>query len=83
MEALGRMIYVAVSGGLLDGFSEDNVAGFVFSHHLFADDTLSFCGAHPTHLHHLRCLFLYFEVASGLRLIWPSLNWFMWVMLNM
>jgi hypothetical protein len=54
-------------GGVLDGFSVGNVAGFVFSHFLFADDTLFFCGAHPAPLHHLHCLFLHFEVASGLK----------------
>jgi hypothetical protein len=35
MEALGRMIYVVVSGGLLDGFPVRNAA---FSYVLFADD---------------------------------------------
>jgi hypothetical protein len=64
MKALGRMLFVAVSGGLLDGFSVSNVA---FSHLLFADHTLIFCDALPAHLRHLRSLFLCFEVAPGLK----------------
>jgi hypothetical protein len=64
MEALGRMLSAAVSGGLLDGFSVGSVA---FSHLLFADDTLIFCDASSAHLRHLRSLFLCFEAASGLK----------------
>jgi hypothetical protein len=56
IEALGRMIYVAVSGGLLSGFSVGNARGFVCSH-LFVDDTLIFCSANPDHLRNLHCLF--------------------------
>jgi hypothetical protein len=67
MEALGRMISATVSGGLLVGFSVGNVGGLVYSHLLFVDDTLILCGAHPTHLRHLRCLFLCFEAASSLK----------------
>jgi hypothetical protein len=64
MEALDRMIPAAVSGRLLDGFSMGNI---VFSHILFVDDTLIFCGPFPAHLHPLQSLFLCFETASGLR----------------
>jgi len=64
MDALGRMIPVAVSGRLLDAFS---VGNGVFSHILFVDDTLIFCAAFPAHLHPLRSLFLCFEAASGLK----------------
>jgi hypothetical protein len=32
------------------------------------DDTLIFCGADLDYLHHLRCLFLCFEVVSGLNI---------------
>jgi len=68
MEALGRMIYAAVSGGLFFGFSMGNVGGFVFSHLLFVDDTLIFCSSTPVHLRHLCCLFLCFEVTSSLNI---------------
>jgi hypothetical protein len=68
MEALGRMIFATVSGGLLSGFSVGNVGGFVFSYLLFAEDTLMFCDANPIHLCHMCCLFLCFEVASSLKI---------------
>jgi hypothetical protein len=45
MEALSLMIYVAVNGGLLEGFKVGNAT---FSHILFADDTLIFCNACPS-----------------------------------
>jgi len=35
---------------------------------LFADDTLIFCGAQDEQIRHLRCIFLCFEAASGLRI---------------
>jgi hypothetical protein len=35
---------------------------------LFADDTLIFCGAQEEQIRHLRCIFLCFEVGSGLRI---------------
>ena len=44
-----------------------NVGGLVFSHLLFVDSTLILCGTHPTHILHLRCLFLCIEAASGLK----------------
>jgi len=50
MEALGRMITAAVSGGLLDGFSVGNTS---FSHLLVAVDSLIFCDALLAHLHHM------------------------------
>jgi hypothetical protein len=48
----------------LDAFSVGNIG---FSHFLFANDTLIFCGAFPKHLHLLQSLFLCFEAASGLK----------------
>jgi len=64
MEALTRMIFVAVSGGLLEGFIVGNAT---FSHLLFVDDTLIFYNARPSQLRYLRSFFLLFEVASGLK----------------
>jgi hypothetical protein len=64
LQALGRMLSVAVSGGLLDGFSVGNVA---FSYFLFANDILIFCDALLGHLRHQRSLFLCFEAALGLK----------------
>jgi len=43
----------------------DNV---VFSHLLFVDDILIFCGAFPAHLRLLRSLFLYLEASSSLNI---------------
>ena len=53
-----------MSGRLLEGFS---IGNSIFSHLLFADDTLIFCDAFPSHLHHLRGLFVCFEGVSGLK----------------
>jgi hypothetical protein len=52
-----------MSGRLLEGFF---VGNSVFSHLLFAYDTLIFCDAFPSHLHHLRGLFMCFEGVSCL-----------------
>lgn len=69
MEALSRMIFAAVSGGLLEGFKVGNAT---YSHILFADDTLIFCNAHSSQLRYLRSLLLLFELLRARRLIWPS-----------
>jgi hypothetical protein len=47
--------------------SKDN-EDLVVNHLLFAYDTLIFCGAQSEHLRNLRCMFLCFEVALGLRI---------------
>ena len=47
MEALSRMLYRVVQGGLLEGF-EVSTSGreqFSISHILYPNDTLVFCGA--------------------------------------
>jgi hypothetical protein len=65
MEALGRMISVAVSGGLLSGFFVGTKVDI--SHLLFADDALIFCGVDLNHLGNLRSFFLLFEAVLGLK----------------
>jgi hypothetical protein len=70
MEALSRMLTAALDQGNLIGFSvgsRDSEA-LVVNHILFADDTLIFCGAQEEQIRHLRCIFLCFEAASGLRI---------------
>jgi hypothetical protein len=70
MEALSRMLIAALNQGNLTGFSvgsRDSEA-LVVNHLLFADDTLIFCGAQEEQIRHLRCIFLCFEAASGLRI---------------
>jgi len=70
MEALSRMLSVALDQGNLIGF----LVGFrepealVVNHLMFADDTLIFCGAQEEQIRHLRCIFLCFEAALGLRI---------------
>ncbi len=50
MEALGRMISAAVSGGLWYGFS---MGTRIDISHLFPDDTLLLCGTDPNHVRNL------------------------------
>jgi hypothetical protein len=65
-----------VEGKLYDniGCLYDNIGVIIYnpglrvSHLLFVDDTLIFCDAEEEQLHNLRCLFLCFEVASGLKI---------------
>ena len=40
----------------------------LISHLRFADDTLIFCDTNPIKLEHLRSVFLWFEVVSGLKI---------------
>jgi hypothetical protein len=70
LEALSKMIYALVNGGLLSGFTVGPRSGGAIniSHLLFVDDTLIFSEANPDHLCNLRCLFLCFEAVSGLRI---------------
>jgi hypothetical protein len=64
MEALSRMIFAAVSRGILEGFKVGNAT---FTRLLFVDDTLIVCNARPSQLRYLRSLFLLFEAVSGLK----------------
>jgi hypothetical protein len=70
MEALSRMLIAAMDQGNLTGFSvgSRDYDALVVNHLLFADDTLIFCGAQGEQIRHLRCIFLCFEAASGLRI---------------
>lgn len=70
IEALGKMISATVSWGLLFGFSVGTGSDgrIDISHLLCVDDTLILCGTVPDHLRLLRCLFLCFEVVSGLKI---------------
>lgn len=70
MEALGKMISVAVSGGFLSSFlvGHRNANGIDISHLLFADNTFIFCRVDLDHILHLRCLFLCFEAILGLKI---------------
>ena len=78
MEALSSMMVEAEARGLVARFSIGPVHnhGLSVLHLLFADDTLIFCDVDEKQLCNLRCLFLCFEVASGLK-INLSLNLFL------
>jgi hypothetical protein len=65
MEALDRIISIAMSGGLLSSLFVGT--RFDISHILFTDDAFIFTGTNPYHLCHLQCLYLCFEVISGLK----------------
>ena len=70
MEALSKMMNKAVEGGFLSSFqvgSRDHSMVQV-SHLLFADDTLIFSNANPTHIFNLRLLFTWFKAISGLKI---------------
>jgi hypothetical protein len=70
MEALSSMMVEAEARVLVAGFSigPAHNPGLRVSHLLFADDTLIFCDAEEEQLRNLRCLFLCFEGASGLKI---------------
>jgi hypothetical protein len=67
MEALSKMITTTVDRGFLPCFFVGSRPPGVNISHLFADDTLVFCGANPNHLRHLRVLLLFFKIVSGLK----------------
>jgi len=64
------MLTAALDQGNLTGFSvgSRDFEALVVNHLLFVDDTLIFCGAQEEQIRHLRCIFLSFEAASGLRI---------------
>ena len=68
MEALSCMLDVAAFAGQFSGFLVGSTTGtsLMVSHLLFADDTLIFCDAEPTHIANLRVILARFEEASGL-----------------
>jgi hypothetical protein len=70
MEALSWMLIAALDQGNLTGFLAGSRESetLVVNHLLFAEDTLIFCGAQEEQFRHLRCIFLCFEAASGLRI---------------
>jgi hypothetical protein len=61
------MFSITVDSGCLLGISVSSRLPMVNISHLFADDTLVFCEANPSHLRHVRVLLLCFEVVSGLK----------------
>ena len=68
MEALSHMLDVAAFAGQFSGFLVGSTTGtsLMVSHLLFADHTLIFCDAEPTHIANLRVILARFEEASGL-----------------
>jgi hypothetical protein len=68
MEASSKMLFVAKRGGasfMLFPFLDFGALNISY---LFADNTLSFCGAHPYHLRYLCALFLCFEAIPDLKI---------------
>jgi hypothetical protein len=65
-----RMLSAALDQGNLTGFAAGSMESetLVVNHLMFADDTLIFCGAQKEQIRHLKCIFLCFEAASGLRI---------------
>ena len=70
MEALSRMLVVAIVAGQFLGFSVGNASSSLMtvSHLLFADDTLVFCDADSNHIAALRGILSRFEEMSGLKI---------------
>ena len=70
MEALSRMLDVAVSAGQFSDFSVGSTTGssVMVSHLLFADDTLIFCDVEPSQITNLREILARFEEVLGLHI---------------
>ena len=68
MEGLSRMLQRGEEMGLLAGVEgRRGEGGISISHMMFVDDMIIFCTPDERHFRHLRCIFLSFEVVSGLR----------------
>ena len=71
MEVLTRMIDAASSDGLISGFSirrlGSELGELKVSHLLFADDTIVFCDNDCEQIVNLRCILIWFQAVSGLR----------------
>jgi len=66
--ALSKMLTATVDRSLLLGFFVGTTLSEVVNiSHLFADDTLVFCGANNDHFRYLCIFFLCFEAVSGLK----------------
>jgi hypothetical protein len=68
IEAFSRMISAIYSRGLISGFSVGSRGrNRVEVSHLFADDTLIFCGAVTSQISYMGALLVRFEAVSGLK----------------
>jgi hypothetical protein len=68
IEAFSRMISAIYSRGLISGFSVGSRGrNRVEVSHLFADDTLIFCGADTSQISYMGALLVRFEAVSGLK----------------
>ncbi|XP_059629969.1 uncharacterized protein LOC132272921 [Cornus florida] len=70
MEALSRLMRRAIELGLLRGFwvGRDAVFQLEISHLMFADDTLVLCYVNMSQIRYLRCVLIWFQVVSGLKM---------------
>jgi len=72
MEIFSQMIEVASNAGLIFGFSlsrpGSDVVEMKISHLLFADDTVVFCDNDCEQIVNLRCILIWFQAVSGLRI---------------
>lgn len=69
MEALSRLMKRATELGLLRGFrvGRDAASHLEISHLMFASDTLVLCDANVSQIRYLRCVLIWFQVVSGLK----------------
>ena len=72
MEVFSRMIEAASNAGLISGFSlsrpGSDVVEMKISHLLFADHTIVFCDNDCEQIVNLRCILIWFQAVSGLRI---------------